>query len=173
MTVELSELAAAEIGQAARFELADTQDCTLVLDHMLGQCRRHFWFAGRDLDRLLFDRDAFSDALFKLATAGRHSDIRFLVHDTRDAVRQHHAVHRLAQRLSSYIEVRIIGDDFSAYSESMALFDQRASLYRPQGDLYRGIADFGDPNLCKTLTQEFENMWHNSRQDPNFRQLRI
>ncbi|EDY87506.1 GCN5-related N-acetyltransferase [gamma proteobacterium HTCC5015] len=144
-----------------------------VMDHLLGQTRRQFWFIGRDLDRQLFDHEGFEKPLFELATAGRHSDIRFLIHDSVDAIRQHHAVHRLAQRLSSYIEVRIISDDFRSFNESFALFDQRAAIYRSQADRYDGLAECAHGNLAKMLGQQFQEIWNASKPDPNFRQIRL
>lgn len=168
------DLTGLELGQSSpRLEINQAEEHNLVATHMLNQAQRQFYVVARDLDRKIFDRDNFSAALLQLARMSRYSDIRFLLHDTEDAVRYGHEVLRLAQRMSSYIQVCIIGDDHKQYNESFVLADRKGVIYRGLSNRYDALVEYNHPRLAAELQNTFDDMWAHAHTDPNFRQLHI
>lgn len=161
------------IGYSKRLDLSSAEDINLVAAHMLSQTKRTFYIVARDLDRKIFDQDNISKTLFELARYSRNSDIRILVHDTTDAVRNGHSVIELARRLSSYVEVRLLGDDHKRFNEAFIVADKRGYIYQGMANRYDAIAEHHNPRMAQELENTFLDLWNHAEPDPNFRQLHI
>jgi len=160
-------------GQSHRLELSSAADHNLVATHMLSQATRSLYIICPELDRKIFDQDNFSKALYDLARYSRNSDIRILLHDSSDAVRNGHSIVNLAKRLSSYIEVRLLDNDYKSFDEAFMIADKRGIIYQGRAKYYDAIAEHHHPRLAQELEKTFLDMWNHSHPDPNFRQLHI
>ena len=160
-------------GHSQRLDLSSAVDINLVASHMLSQATRSLYLICPELDRKIFDQDNFSSALYDLARYSRNSDIRILIHDSTDAIRNGHSLVNLAKRLSSYIEVRTLGDDYKSFDEAFMVFDKRGIIYQGRSKYYDAMAEHHHPRLAQELEKTFLDMWNHSHVDPNFRQLHI
>lgn len=156
-----------------RLELHSAAEHNLVLSHMLEQTQRTCYILNRDLDRAVLHQDNIRTGLFNLARRGRFSDIRILAHDTDTAVRNGHILIDLAKRLSSYIEVRQVADDFKQFNEAFVILDKRGVIHQGQAHHYDAIAEYHNPRLASDLESTFEDIWNCSTIDHNFRQFHI
>ena len=160
-------------GQSQRLTLSSAVDHNLVATHMLSQATRSMYLICPELDRQIFDQDNFSKVLYDLARYSRNSDIRILLHDSTDAIRNGHSIVNLAKRLSSYIEVRLLDTDYKSFDEAFMVVDKRGIIYQGRSRYYDAIAEHHHPRLAQELEKTFSDMWNHSHVDPNFRQLHI
>lgn len=160
-------------GQSQTLKLSSAADHNLVATHMASQARRSLYIVCPELDRKIFDQDNFSAALYDLARYSRNSDIRILLSDSTDAIRNSHRIVNLAKRLSSYIQVRLLSNDYASFAEAFLIADKRGIIYQRRAQHYDATAEHHHPRLAQELEKSFIDMWNHSLLDPNFRQLHI
>lgn len=142
--------AARQIAAAARREL----------------CLFHF-----DLAPEIFDDAEFAGHLRRLATQSRRARIRILLWDSTRAVKDGHQVVRLAQQLTSFIEIRNPPRDYADIADAALIADGKAYLYRPLASRYEAQAALDDAPRARELQRRFEEMWQLAEPDPEFRRL--
>ncbi len=134
---------------------------------------RHLAIFTQDLEPLIYDRVEFVDAVKALALRSKFSRIRILVKDSSRAVKEGHRLASLAQRLSSYLEVRRLAGDYGAMAEAFLIADESGLLYRPLASRYEGVVDTDDPFRAREKLRLFDEMWERSTPDPELRRLGI
>jgi hypothetical protein len=134
---------------------------------------RHLAIFTQDLEPLILDQADFVSAVKELALKSKFSRIRILVKDSNRAVKEGHRLMNLAQRLSSYIEVRRLSGDYANIAEAFIIADERGLLYRPLASRFEGIADTNDPFQAREKLHQFDEMWERSDPDPELRRLGI
>jgi len=135
--------------------------------------RRELVLFSHDLEPLIYDKDGFTGAVQALATRSRMSRIRVVSIDPGAAVRAGHRLIALAQRFSSYIEVRRASKDHSQLAETFLVADEEALLFRPIASRYEGYADLHAPLKAREYRKQFEDIWEKAEPDPEFRRLGI
>ena len=157
-------------GEHAVHSVVEARDAALALAQ---QARYSLRIFSRDLDAAIYSTESFRDAVSALARAAPQTEVRILVRDPAPAIHHHHHLIGLIQTLSSHIGVRRIAEDWRQESCAFLLADQRALLWRPNGDRFEGSVDFTAGGRARELGQWFDHVWENSRPDPEFRHLRI
>lgn len=140
---------------------------------LANQARLSIDVIDRDLSPRLYDQAEFLDAVKALATSHRKARIRVLLHDVSAAVSRDHRLITMAQRLSTYVEIRRIGADFKEYNKGLFIVDEKAYVYRTLADRFEGVVSFNQAMRARELTREFDDIWEHSDVDPNFRRLHI
>ena len=149
---------------------ADTQH---AVDLMVGQAQASVEIFSRDLDPVLYEREAFLDALATLCHRNRKARIRFLVQDPTDAVRRSPRVTELSRRLSSSIEIRQPHEDYRHYNEAFLIADDCGLIHRALADRYEGSANFYAPIEAQRKLDFFTEVWERSQAHPEFRRLHL
>ncbi|HEV2211987.1 MAG TPA: hypothetical protein VGS99_01445 [Gammaproteobacteria bacterium] len=126
-----------------------------------------------DLEPLLYDQEEFLSIVRTLATRSRFSRIRVVCLDSGPSVRAQHRFIGLAQRFSSYIEVRRASRDHAGLTDTYLVADETALLYRPLYSRYEGYADLNAPMEARQRLRGFEDVWQQAEPDPEFRRLGI
>lgn len=126
-----------------------------------------------DLEPLLYDQEEFLGVVRTLATRSRYSRIRVVCLDSGPSVRAQHRFIGLAQRFSSYIEVRRASRDHAGLTDTYLVADETALLYRPLHSRYEGYADLNAPMEARQRLRSFEDVWQQAEPDPEFRRLGI
>lgn len=145
-----------------------------LADHtraMLTQTKHRARIFTHDLESRLYDQPDMLDTFGHLARSGPHARIEILVFDPRAAVREGHRLIELARRLSSFIELRQVHEDYQRDPAAFALFDERGLIYRPLHALYNGFADYNAPNECLEKHKFFQSIWERSGPVQEFRRL--
>lgn len=137
------------------------------------QANRSIQIATRDMDALLYDNEPFIDALTALARRHAKSHIDILVWDSMAAIKQGHRLIHLAQRLSSYVQIRKPADEHAHYTEAFLVADGIGYMTRNLAERYEGSASFNAPLEARNLSQLFSTMWDKSTPDPQLRRLHI
>lgn len=139
--------------------------------HMARQATHSLCIHTRDLDPAVYDSAELDEAIAQLVRRSRHAQVRILVQDTSGAVRDGHGLLRLAQHLSSKVNIRLPGPDHQGYNGAFLVADVSGYIRRPVADLYTGVAVFKDAFEARQLLQYFEGAWERAETDPQVRRL--
>jgi predicted GNAT family N-acyltransferase len=112
------------------------------------------------LDAELYSSSEELDELRRIATAGRGSQIRILLHDPAAALRDGHRLLPLAQRLTSVLLVRHPVEEADLASTSSCLLtDAGGYLFQPDAERPQGRAALADRAALAPLEQRFDERW--------------
>lgn len=150
--------------------LRDNREAAIAV---AGLAKRELALFTPDLEPLLYDQEEFLGVVRTLATRSRFSRIRVVCLDSGPSVRAHHRFIALAQRFSSYIEVRRASADHAGLTDTYLVADDTALLYRPLSSRYEGYADLNAPMEARQHLRGFEDIWQQAEPDPEFRRLGI
>lgn len=154
-------------------EVGSSKEILQATVALLGQTRRTLEIVSRHLDPAIYDTREFADALTQYVLNARHARIRVIVMDSTPIAGSGHRMIPLAQRLSSYIEIRNPGRQHASYNSAFLLADQIGSIYRSLADRFEGVVNFGDRRAAQKLSDLFEEMWPLAVADPSMRRLSI
>ena len=151
-------------------DLADSAAQQRAAVALASQARRCVDIFTRDLDKKIYDHKDFLDGLQNLAV-NHHGLIRILVKDSSKAVKYGHRIIPLSQRLTSFIEVRKVADDYKEYNEAFLIADEIGYAHRKHADRFEGVARFNAAKEATSLLIFFNEVWRNSAPDPDLRRI--
>ena len=159
------------LGQSLEpIELSDSDAQRSAAVALVLQARRRVDIFTRDLDKKIYDNRDFLDGLQNVAVNQRGL-IRILVKDSDKAVKYGHRLIALSQRLTSFIEIRKVADDFKEYNEAFLVADEIGYAHRKHADRFEGIACFNGAKEAVNLLIFFNEVWRHSAPDPNLRRI--
>lgn len=167
-------MSASELGVSdAVLELDDSATVGAALLALASQARRSIEIVSRHLDPVLYDTDAFAAALRGLVVDSRRAQVRMLVLDPSPVVSRGHRLVELAQRLSSYVAIRVPGPEHREFNEAWLVADNTGYLHRRFSDRFEAVANFADRRFATHLANRFDEIWQRAQPDPNLRRLHI
>lgn len=170
----MSEQATPVLGETAgTIAFADSVALAALSLELARQCRRQLDIVSRHLDPAVYDSDDFAEAVKVLALSHRQARIRLFVVDSRPLVSRGHRLLTLAERLSSYVEIRVPSPQHKDFNEAMLVADGRGYTHRRLADRFDGVADFNAPRLAAALVERIDELWERGRPDANFRRLHL
>lgn len=126
-----------------------------------------------NLEPQIYDDQNFLNKLLYLCRGNRHASIRLLVKDSSLAVKRGHSLIRLAQKLTTAIEIRKPMEEYLTHNSGFLLADNNAFVYRENCDLHRGISNLDCKYRGNTLLDLFNQAWEHSELDTQIRRLSI
>ena len=153
--------------------LESSDDSRSIAVKMINNCRRSLDIITRDLDPCIYNTGEMTDAVKKLALRSRYSRIRILIKQPKSVITHGHRFVDLSQRLSSFFEIRAIDEAHKNYNSSMLIVDDYGYILRPHADRFAGTACFNDRGTVSGLTKEFDALWEQAHEIPDFRALAI
>ena len=135
--------------------------------------KRELVLFSHDLEPLLYDKEDFLKVVQALATRSRMSRIRIVCKDPGASIRAGHRLIAMAQRFSSYMEVRRASKDHEQLTEAFLVADEEAVLHRTVATAYEGFADTHSPMEARKFLRQFTDIWEKAEPDPEFRRLGI
>ena len=166
----LEELIVGESTEVLEPETSD--DCRALSLLMAQQALNRVRIVSRNLDAKLFDDEAFVEAIKQLVLKRSSSRVEIIVKDSGPLMRRGHRLVTLAQRLSSYIEIRRPGRQHRTFNAAYFVVDSCAYIDRTFADRYEGTACFNDPRTARAMLSTFDDMWQAGEPDLNLRRLR-
>jgi len=116
-----------------------------------------------DLEPRLYEQDDFLEAIKRLVLARSYSRVRVLVTDPARAVRTGNLFVGLARRLSTYIEIRNLREDYRGkMNDAFIIADEKAVLYRSDGRACEGLMGTVEPLIARKHLDAFEQPWQDS-----------
>ena len=125
-----------------------------------------------DMERDLYDNDAFRDSLLKFARGNRHAQIQLLTTDSSTAIHHGHRLIRLAQEITSAMQIRNTPEDYQDTSISFILVDQSSFVFKPESSVQNAIVADCKHRAGKLL-EFFTPAWEQATQDPQTRRFTI
>ena len=125
-----------------------------------------------DLQRDLYDNDIFRENLLSFVRGNRHANIQILVTDSSFAIHQGHRLIRLAQQLTTAMQIRITPEDYQETSMAFMLVDHSDFIFKPNSTASSTLS-----SSCKhrgsKLLEFFTPAWEHAQIDPQIRQVSI
>lgn len=150
-----------------------SEECRVAAISMARQAARSIEIVSRSLDPVMYDNAEFADAVSGLVIGSRRARVRALLRHTDGAVKSGHRLVAVAQRLSSFVELRVPAREYDDYNAAFLIVDGAGVIYRSLSDRYEGTVCFNDPRLAGELGRQFEEMWQTATPDPNLRRAHI
>jgi hypothetical protein len=69
--------------------------------------------------------------------------------------------------------MRSMGEDVAATAGAFIIADDRAIVYRPRAASWDGMSDMNDQAVAKIYLNFFEEIWSNSVQESQLRQMLV
>ncbi len=154
-------------------EVATREEAAAVALALAGQARRTLDIVSRHLDPWLYDQAAFVEAAKQLALGSRRALIRVLIQDVDPILRDGHRLVALAQRLPTFLQIRVPAPQFRDFNQAFLVADGVGYLHRELADRFEGKASFHDPAAARDLLRQFQPIWDAAEPDPNLRALRV
>jgi len=127
---------------------------------------------SHDLEKDIYNNDAFRAALLKLAQGNRHAAVQILVNDISTALHEGHKLIGLAQQISSIVTIKDTPVDYQGLNVSFILFDKDRFIFKPDKSINMAIQ-----SNCKSrankLTEFFDLAWEYAEQNPHSKRLSI
>lgn len=135
--------------------------------------RRKIEILSRHLDPPIYDNVEFCDAVRRFVLDSRRARVHIIVMDSAPILRDGHRLIELAQRLSSYIDVRKPGPSHASFNRAILLADRIGCIERELADRLEATVNFNDRRTAMALGDTFDEIWSNGQPDPNLRRLRL
>ncbi len=154
--------------------LSSRGDCKeAVRTLILGSTGRVYLVTQR-LEAELYHDPQIYEHLAELATSNRNTDIRIITHDTRLAANQGHYLIHLAQRLPSFVQIRVtVTPEHRHFRESWLIVDDSAYMRIRNPERFEGYYELDNKLECRSYYDAFIEMWETCEQDQNTRRLSL
>jgi len=140
---------------------------------LFGNATREIVIMSRDLDPMVFDSLETSDALKRFLLSSRRARLRILVKDPESVARRGHRVVDLAQRLTSFVQIRVPAPEFRGQNSAFVIVDGTGVVFRDHASRFEGTVSFNDRHLARELLHQFDEMWETSLSARSLRRMSL
>ena len=175
-SIPLSELAAGDcvLGETTGdYALATREDNRLAATLLAARAHWAVELFTSDLEPALYDQAPFIDALTGLALGSPRARVRILVKDLERTIKEGHRLVELARRLSSYVQIRRVHEDYQQDSQSFFLVDDYGLLHRRFAARFEGTLSCKAPLEVRRLRALFDEIWDRSEPEADLRRLHL
>lgn len=153
--------------------LSSTRDFQEHSIKMLGECRRKLQILSDTLDENIYGHAGVVDAISALARSGHQVDVQILAKDFRQAIASNHKLIRLAQRLSSKIQLKKMTQFPQDTEMAFMICDMSGLVFQNDKNTYKGFANYQAAPEIKSLREEFIYLWERAEVDKELQLLHI
>jgi hypothetical protein len=154
-------------------DIDTSEACRLAALSMVRQAARSIEIVSRQLDPQMYDNADFCDAVSQLVVGSRRARVRALVRDTEPVVKHGHRLVPLAQRLPTFIELRVPAKEYDDYNAAFLIVDGAGIIHRRLSDRFEANVNFNNPRMAGELARQFEEMWQTAAPDVNLRRSHL
>lgn len=149
-------------------------DCAEAAQALVLGCIGRLCLITQRLEPELYNNAEVYAHLQALATSNRNTDIRIIAQDTRVAANRGHYLIHLAQKLSTFAQIRSpVTRAHRNFRESWLIADDGAYLRLRNLERYEGYYELDNKLECRGYLETFEEMWEASEPDQNTRRLSL
>ena len=123
------------------------------------EARRAISLFSHDLEPFVYGRSDFAEVIKNLILTHKFARVRILIRSPMRCVQEGHRLVELAQRFSSFVEIRVAHKDDQGRRDTFLVADQRAVVCRAQAERYEGIADTRSPSVALHYLEFFDTAW--------------
>ena len=148
--------------------------CLSCVKTLINMAKRQVFIINQNLEADLYHHRDIYDHLSEMATQNRKTDIRIIAHDTQVATTNGHYLILLAQKLPTFAEIRITSNpEHKKFRESWLIIDDMAFMRLRHPPRYEGYFELDNRLECRSLSDEFIDIWEASQPDQNTRRLSL
>jgi len=149
----------------------DQEQFSALHRNMLSQAKRRIWIVADTINSPILRDEQFSQSILQLAKQNAEADIRILLQDDKTGAGHFNPLVSLAQRLTSFVEIRTIDKTSSGVAEMITVVDHSAGIYRKSLSAYTGFATYNNHLISKRLQDKFDHLWQFANASSEFRRL--
>lgn len=112
-----------------------------------------------NLEPELYDQTPFLDIIKRFVLSRSFAKVRVLLGDGTKLRRDAHRFVAMSRRLTSYIDIRLLGADMPRPCPAYLIADDRAIIYRATSAQWDGIADLNNPAVARMHLADFDAQW--------------
>lgn len=154
-------------------KITNSEELKNAFSQISGDAMRSIQIYTPDLEPGIYNDETFVDNLLAMSRGNRHAQIQILVMDPSSAIHRGHLLLRLAQQLTSSVEIRIPSEEYREDNISFILVDQKAFIYRPDTKYISATYNSDCKIRAQKLSEIFSLAWEHAEQDPQTRRLSI
>ena len=141
---------------------------------LVAMAKRSICILSQELEPTLYNQTALCQHISQLIRHNSRCHIKIVCKSSTRASSQNHCLITLAQRFSSFIEIRTITHkDFIKFQQSWLLIDDHAYCQLNNPERFIGKACFYNKLQVKEALDFFEQVWEHSEVDQNTRRLSL
>ena len=152
--------------------LHDTQEVTKAIIKLSESALKSIKIFTPDLEHKLYDNDNFRETLLNFARGNRHANIQILVADISHAVQHGHQLIRLAQKISTAMQIKITPEEYTETNISFILIDQSDFIFKSNSNNVNAI-QCNCKNRANKLLEYFTPAWNQAETTPHSQQFHI
>jgi len=141
--------------------------------NMLSQAKRRIWIMANSISAPVLNDEQFRQSILQLAKNNPQAEIRILLEDDKSGPSRFSPLINLAQRLTSFVEIRTLPSTAHKFSEWVTLVDFSAGIYRKTLESYSGFATYDGKLIAQRLITKFDDQWQFAKPSAEFRRLAI
>ncbi|WP_421681521.1 histone acetyltransferase HPA2 [Stutzerimonas urumqiensis] len=155
---------------AIRFGAGDAHECAVAL---ITGTRRHLSLYSHDFDPWLYDTPPFEQACARFLIRHPRNRLHILLQDPSRAIREGHRLLRLARRLTSRIEIRVLRPDATRERDAFLIGDDRQLMVRPDAARPQGFFLQASPARARAHLKRFSQDWEQGVHSQDLRSLSL
>lgn len=141
--------------------------------NMLAQARKQIWLISDTISSPLLNDDSVRDSLLRLAKRNAKADIKILLEDDKKGAGHFNPTLELAQKLTSFIEIRAIPKSAKKPNEMITTVDFTGGIFRKDLNNYAGFAHYNNHLIAQRLRDKFEQYWQYAQPSMQLRRLSL
>lgn len=141
---------------------------------MLNQAQRRIWILTDNISNPVLNSEDTSQAIYRLVKKNPQAEIKILLNNDKQGAGYFNACINMAQRLSSYVEIRSTqGGGSGRMSEMITLVDHSGSIFRKHTSNHKGFGCFNNKLIYERMRSNFQNHWQFAKPSMQLRRLAI
>jgi hypothetical protein len=146
-------------------------DSRLAMQHMCSQAHDIVRISSPYLNPSLFDNEELRTALSELARHSRYTEVRILVSHSKAIAEGSHRLLHLSRRLSTSVAMRQLVLPDQELQAEYVLADDCGVIQLASSEHDPASIHFCNRVRNKTLTEQFDHLWHQSHPATELRSL--
>ena len=150
--------------------LADLNDKTI---EFFSLCRQKLQIYTRNLDPRILNNREIEKIISRFVRSSRFARVEILITDERNLQGTDHRLVSLAQKYTSFVQIRVIPKDFHENYFGFYLIDGRAMIYRNNVERFESECHILPSSLIKQKAKYFDDVWQQSAPASQLRALNL
>lgn len=146
-------------GDDAILRCDSAEEVDRVVLALLTQARRSIAVSAPVLDLPAFNAERTARALARFAADNRRNHARVLIDNEQDLMRRNPRLVELCRSLPSFIELRVLPQEYGPLEELVVVADGTGFLRRREPGGTDASASMNAPARCRQLLREFDHRW--------------
>jgi len=154
--------------------ITDRETAQLIVREMVQSATQQVLIYSHEMESDLYNHEDICESLSLLVRSNKRAEISILAHDTSDAVRNGHCLINLAQKLSTFVHIRVTEHSVTReLSESWLIVDGHAYCRFINPQRFEGKYEHYNRTRCRKMQADFNELWEQSVPDITTRRLNI